>query len=70
MDLESLYRWEDYSRARDTMMAHTDKPYSPWFLVESDVKKHARLNMMRAPVVDHRLSRGGIADSRIAGASR
>src|SRR5271154_1632535 len=46
MDLEALYRWEDYSRARDEMMAHTDKPDSPWFLVESDVKKHARLNMM------------------------
>jgi len=46
MDLESVYRWEDYSRARDEMMAHTDKPDSPWFLVESDVKKHARLNMM------------------------
>ena len=46
MDTEALYRWEDYSRARDEMMAHTDKPDSPWFLVESDVKKHARLNMM------------------------
>ncbi|HEY1841747.1 MAG TPA: polyphosphate kinase 2 [Mycobacterium sp.] len=46
MDLESLYKWEDYSRARDEMMAHTDKPYSPWFLVESDIKKHARLNMI------------------------
>jgi len=46
MDLESLKRWEDYSRARDQMMAYTDKPHSPWFLVESDIKKHARLNMM------------------------
>src|SRR6202012_2190148 len=46
MDLESLYKWEDYSRARDEMMAHTDKSYSPWFLVESDIKKHARLNMI------------------------
>jgi polyphosphate kinase len=46
MDLESLYKWEDYSRARDEMMAHTDKPFSPWFLVESDIKKHARLNMI------------------------
>jgi polyphosphate kinase len=46
MDLESLYKWEDYSRARDEMMAYTDKPYSPWFLVESDIKKHARLNMI------------------------
>jgi polyphosphate kinase 2 len=46
MDLESLYKWEDYSRARDEMMARTDKPHSPWFLVESDIKKHARLNMI------------------------
>ncbi|HZC10581.1 MAG TPA: polyphosphate kinase 2 [Mycobacterium sp.] len=46
MDVESLTRWDDYSRARDEMMAYTDKPHSPWFLVESDIKKHARLNMM------------------------
>jgi polyphosphate kinase len=46
MDLESLYRWEDYSRAKDEMMAHTDSPVSPWYVVESDIKKHARLNMM------------------------
>ncbi|MFZ0717876.1 MAG: polyphosphate kinase 2 [Mycobacterium sp.] len=46
MDLESLYKWEDYSRARDEMMARTDMPYSPWYLVESDIKKHARLNMI------------------------
>ena len=46
MDLEALYRWEDYSRARDEMMARTDMPYSPWYLVESDIKKHARLNMI------------------------
>jgi polyphosphate kinase 2 (PPK2 family) len=46
MDLESLYRWEDYSRAKDEMMVHTDTPLSPWYVVESDIKKHARLNMM------------------------
>jgi polyphosphate kinase 2 len=46
MDLESVYRWEDYSRAKDQMMVHTDTPQSPWYVVESDVKKHARLNMM------------------------
>jgi polyphosphate kinase len=46
MDLESVYRWEDYSRAKDEMMVHTDTPISPWYVVESDVKKHARLNMM------------------------
>ena len=64
MDLESIFRWEDYSRAKDEMMVHTDIPVSPWYVVESDSKKHARLNMMahllstidygdvEAPVVD------------------
>ena len=46
MDLESVYRWEDYSRAKDQMMVHTDVPQSPWYVVESNIKKHARLNMM------------------------
>ena len=46
MDLESIHRWEDYSRAKDEMLVHTDVPSSPWFVVESDVKKHARLNMI------------------------
>jgi polyphosphate kinase len=46
MDLESVYRWEDYSRAKDQMMVYTDTPISPWYVVESDIKKHARLNMM------------------------
>lgn len=46
MDLESVNRWDDYSRARDEMMAHTDVASSPWYVVESEIKKHARLNMM------------------------
>ncbi|WP_310784408.1 polyphosphate kinase 2 [Mycobacterium sp. Z3061] len=46
MDMESIYRWEEYSRAKDEMMVHTDTPVSPWYIVESDIKKHARLNMM------------------------
>ena len=46
MDLESVYRWEDYSRAKDEMMVHTDTPDSPWYVVESDNKKRGRLNMM------------------------
>jgi polyphosphate kinase 2 len=45
-DLESINRWEDYSRAKDEMFVHTDLPASPWFVVESDVKKHARINMI------------------------
>lgn len=46
MDLESIRRWEDYSRAKDEMFAHTDTADSPWFVVESDSKKAARLNMI------------------------
>ena len=46
MDLESITRWEDYSRAKDEMMVHTDIPEAPWYVVESDDKKSARLNMM------------------------
>src|SRR4051794_21790960 len=46
MDLESISRWEDYSRAKDEMMVHTDIPEAPWYVVESDSKKRARLNMM------------------------
>ena len=44
MDLESRKRWVDYSRAKDAMFAHTDIKQAPWYVVESDVKKHARLN--------------------------
>jgi polyphosphate kinase 2 len=46
MDLESIVRWEEYSRAKDEMMVHTDIPGAPWYVVESDAKKRARLNMM------------------------
>ena len=46
MDLESITRWEDYSRAKDDMMVHTDTAASPWYHVLSDSKKQARLNMI------------------------
>jgi len=44
MDLESHRRWYDYSRARDAMLAATDIPQAPWYIVPSDDKKRARLN--------------------------
>jgi polyphosphate kinase 2 len=44
MDLESHHRWYDYSRARDAMFAATDTPQSPWYVVQTDDKKRARLN--------------------------
>lgn len=46
MDLESITRWEDYSRAKDEMLIHTDVPESPWHIVEADDKRAARLNMI------------------------
>jgi polyphosphate kinase 2 len=44
MDLESILRWEDYSRAKDAMFAATDTAESPWWTIESDDKRAARLN--------------------------
>jgi polyphosphate kinase len=46
MDLESINRWEDYSRAKDQMIVHTDIPEAPWYDVESDDKRRARINMI------------------------
>ncbi|MEP6852691.1 MAG: polyphosphate kinase 2 [bacterium] len=46
MDLESIRRWEDYSRAKDEMFASTDTEDSPWFIVEADDKRRARINMI------------------------
>jgi polyphosphate kinase len=44
MDLESHRRWYDYARARDAMFAATDSPESPWYVVDADDKRRARLN--------------------------
>jgi polyphosphate kinase 2 len=46
MDLESISRWEDYSRAKDEMFVHTDIPEAPWYVVESEDKRRARINMI------------------------
>lgn len=44
IDIESRSRWVDYSRAKDEMFVHTDTSESPWFVVEADDKRRARLN--------------------------
>ena len=44
MDLESRKRWFDYSKAKDDMFKHTDSKDSPWWVVESDDKRRARIN--------------------------
>jgi polyphosphate kinase 2 len=52
MDLKSYDRWDDYTRARDEMFQATDTGYAPWYVVRSDDKKRARLNL-----ITHLLSR-------------
>ncbi len=57
MDLESRDRWVEYSMAKDSMFAHTNIPEAPWFTVEADDKKRARLNcishlLSKIPYVD------------------
>jgi polyphosphate kinase 2 len=47
MDLESYKRWYDYSRARDEMFLATDTDFAPWYVVHSDDKRRARLNIIR-----------------------
>ena len=51
MDLESRTRWMEYSKAKDDMFAHTDIKQAPWYVVNGDDKKRARLN-----VISHLLS--------------
>jgi polyphosphate kinase len=51
MDLESHRRWYDYSRARDAMFRATDTEISPWYVVNADGKRRARLNCI-AHLVD------------------
>ncbi|WP_338676508.1 polyphosphate kinase 2 [Streptomyces sp. SCSIO 30461] len=46
MDLESVTHWEAYSRAKDEMFVHTDTFEAPWYVVESDDKRAARINMI------------------------
>jgi polyphosphate kinase len=44
MDLESMPKWVEYSKAKDEMFRHTDTRKSPWWTVEADDKRRARLN--------------------------
>ena len=66
-DLYSRTKWVDYSRAKDEMFVHTDLPEAPWYVVESDTKKKARLNC-----ISHLLSKipyqeEAVPDDRAAG---
>jgi len=46
MDLESRAQWEDYSKAKDEMFRYTDTKQAPWYVVNADDKKRARLNVI------------------------
>ena len=52
MDLESRVRWEDYTKAKEEMLARTNIPEAPWYIVQAVDKKRARLNM-----INHLLSK-------------
>jgi polyphosphate kinase 2 len=52
MDLKSYSRWDDYTKARDEMIAASDTPWAPWYVARSDDKRRARLN-----IITHLLSR-------------
>ena len=44
MDIEARKYWVEYSRAKDLMLEHTDRKVTPWYIVDADNKKRARLN--------------------------
>ena len=47
MDVESVRRWWDYTQAYQAMIAATDTPAAPWYIVPADDKRRARLNLIR-----------------------
>ena len=47
MDLEARRKWVEYSKAKDRMFEYTDIKQAPWYVIDADVKKHARLNCIR-----------------------
>src|SRR6187397_891136 len=46
VDMASLDKWDDYTRAKEAMFSHTDIKQAPWFVVEADDKRAARLNLL------------------------
>ena len=64
IDLASLDKWEDYTKAKEAMFFHTDTADAPWTVIKSDCKKRARLNAMR--YVLHKLPYTGKDTDRIS----
>ncbi len=72
VDLASLDKWDDYTRAKEAMFFATDTADSPWTVIKSDDKKRARLNAMRyvlhsLPYKDKDTGRIGLVDDLIVG---
>ncbi len=63
IDKASLDKWDEYTKAKESMFYHTDTPESPWIVVKSDCKKRARLNAMR--YVLHSMPYDGKAEDKI-----
>ena len=72
IDLASLDKWEDYTKAKEAMFFYTDSADSPWTVVKSDCKKRARLNAMRyilhkLPFPERNMEQIGPVDALLVG---
>jgi polyphosphate kinase 2 len=72
IDMASLDKWDDYTRAKEAMFLHCDTSDAPWTVIKSDCKKRARLNAMRyvlhrLPYAKKDLTRIGSVDPLIVG---
>ena len=67
MDLQSRVRWEQYTKAKEDMLARTHIPEAPWWIVEAVDKKRARLNCMNSSPEPIALRRGEARSGRSAG---
>jgi polyphosphate kinase 2 (PPK2 family) len=72
IDLASLDKWDDYTRAKEAMFLNCDTSDSPWTVIKSDCKKRARLNAMRylllrLPYTNKNVKEIGAADPLIVG---
>ncbi len=72
IDLASLDKWEDYTKAKEAMFFYTDTADAPWTVIKSDCKKRARLNAMRyvlhrLPYTQRDLTRIGAIDPLLVG---
>jgi polyphosphate kinase 2 (PPK2 family) len=72
IDMASLDKWDDYTKAKEAMFYYTDTTDAPWTVIKSDCKKRARLNAMRyillkLPYSDKEVNKIGTLDPLIVG---